>query len=136
MSWWVILQHSTGALRRREVTMAEVLVEFSEAVAGTDGITYTARACAPVGPRAVGGMGGIYPTGGGDTVRSGRETPSQNGSTRSTGRPPDTIYLEALSNGPSSPCAPRAARGQHPEYVSAARHGDLCAVSGCALGRP
>lgn len=59
--------------------MAEVLVEFSDPVTDSDGITYTARAC---GSEADNGhwQGWIefIPDDGGEIVRSGRETTQPN----------------------------------------------------------
>ena len=65
--------------------MAEVLVEFSDSIADSDGITYAARAC---GAESDNGhwQGWIefVPMDGGDVIRSGRETTQPNRT--------DTIY--------------------------------------------
>lgn len=65
--------------------MAEVLVEFSDSVADSDGITYTARAC---GAEGDGGrwQGWIefIPHDNGEPIRSGRETTQPNRT--------DTVY--------------------------------------------
>jgi hypothetical protein len=64
---------------RQEVVMAEVLVEFSDPITDSDGITYSARAC---GGEADNGhwQGWIEftPLDGGETIRSGRETTQPN----------------------------------------------------------
>src|SRR5688572_25657570 len=63
----------------QEVVMAEVLVEFSDSIADSDGITYAARAC---GAESDNGhwQGWIefVPMDGGDAIRSGRETTQPN----------------------------------------------------------
>jgi hypothetical protein len=65
--------------------MAEVLVEFSDPVAGSDGITYTARACGSEGDNGHWqGWVEFIPGGGGEPVRSGRETTQPNRT--------DTVY--------------------------------------------
>ena len=65
--------------------MAEVLVEFNDPVADSDGITYTARAC---GSEVENGhwQGWIefIPGDGGEALRSGRETTQPNRT--------DTVY--------------------------------------------
>ena len=61
--------------------MAEVLVEFSDPVTDTDGITYTARACgAPADTNNGLWQGWIefVPADGGEALRSGRETTQPN----------------------------------------------------------
>lgn len=107
--------------------MAEVLVEFSEAVAGTDGITYTARACGAESDHGQWeGWVEFVPVGGGDTIRSGRETTQPNRIDTvywATGLTP--IYLEGALERALKPAVhhiPRAASILNP--FSAARHGE------------
>jgi len=62
-----------------EVSLAEVLVEFTEAVTSEDGKNYTARACG--GPMPDGKWQGwleFVPLGDGEPIRSGRETTQPN----------------------------------------------------------
>jgi hypothetical protein len=65
--------------RRRRSPVAEVLVQFTDPVVGSDGQVYTARAC---GGEMAGGLwqGWIEfePAGGGTALRSGRETTQPN----------------------------------------------------------
>ena len=59
--------------------MAEVLVEFTDQVTGPDGITYTARACgAEMDDGRWQGWIEFQPLGGGDAIRTGRETTQPN----------------------------------------------------------
>lgn len=59
--------------------MAEVLVEFSEPVTGTDGITYTARACgSEMDNNLWQGWIEFVPLNEGEILRSGRETTQPN----------------------------------------------------------
>ena len=65
--------------------MAEVLVEFSDSVADSDGITYTARACgAENGGGRWQGWIEFIPHDNGEPIRSGRETTQPNRT--------DTVY--------------------------------------------
>jgi hypothetical protein len=80
MSGDVLARHTAP-----EVAVAEVLVEFSDAVTSPDGRTYTARACGSEMPD--GGWQGwleFLPAGEGEPIRSGRETTQPNRT--------DTVY--------------------------------------------
>jgi hypothetical protein len=64
---------------RAEVHVAEVLVEFSEPVSAKDGQAYVAQACgSETGTGLWQGWIEFLPVGGGDPVRSGRETTQPN----------------------------------------------------------
>jgi hypothetical protein len=59
--------------------MAEVLLQFDEAVAGDDGVSYIARACGDEMPDGMWqGWIEFIPVGPGEPVRSGRETTQPN----------------------------------------------------------
>jgi hypothetical protein len=107
--------------------MAEVLVEFSDPVADSDGITYTARAC---GSEADNGhwQGWIefIPHDGGEALRSGRETTQPNRTDTvywATGLTP--VYLEGaleralkpLVRRAPKPIAPPIHNGPAPDVV-------------------
>lgn len=59
--------------------MAEVLVEFTDPIEGSDGLRYIARACAGVAENGMWqGWIEFTPTTGGEVLRSGRETTQPN----------------------------------------------------------
>src|SRR5256885_14054355 len=74
--------HVTGgplASSTTEVVVAEVLVEFAEAVSSEDGKSYTARACGSEMPDGKWqGWIEFVPEDGGDPLRSARETTQPN----------------------------------------------------------
>jgi hypothetical protein len=101
-----------GIGARQEVAMAEVLVEFSDPITDSDGITYTARAC---GSESDNGhwQGWIEftPVDGGRAIRSGRETTQPNRTDAlywATGL--THIYLEGALQRALNPLVVRAPR--------------------------
>jgi hypothetical protein len=90
----VILQ--LPSVRRQEVAMAEVLVEFTEPVTNSEGSIYTARACgSEMDDGRWQGWIEFQPLDGSDPIRTGRETTQPNRADAvywATGLTP--IYLE------------------------------------------
>jgi hypothetical protein len=109
--------------------MAEVLVEFTDPVADSDGITYTARACgSEVDNGHWHGWIEFVPSDGGEPVRSGRETTQPNRTDTlywATGLTP--VYLEGaleralkpLVRREPRPIAPAAHNGPAPDVIRA-----------------
>jgi hypothetical protein len=107
--------------------MAEVLLAFSDPVADSDGITYTARACgSPLDEARWQGWIEFIPSDGGEPIRSGRETTQPNRTDTvywATGLTP--VYLQgALERAlhpfvatPRSPTPPPAHNGPAPSAV-------------------
>jgi hypothetical protein len=92
--------------------MAEVLVEFSDTVTDSDGITYTARACGSESDNGHWqGWVEFIPLDGGDPLRSGRETTQPNRTDTlywATGL--TQVYLEGALGRARNPLVLRAPR--------------------------
>src|SRR5262245_7059150 len=75
--WWCSCNSSRVDVRRS--VMAEVLVEFTDPVSDSEGITYTARACgSEMQDGRWQGWIEFLPLAGADPIRSGRETTQPN----------------------------------------------------------
>jgi hypothetical protein len=107
--------------------VAEVLVEFSEPISDSDGITYVARACGAAADNGHWhGWVEFVPVNGGETLKTGRETTQPNRIDTvywATGLSP--VYLEGALHRALTPLVPRVPKVAAVfNPFSAYRHGE------------